>query len=80
MSENTTVETPESQEQVNEAEVLENVKKAHFTGWTNQYIASGKTFDEAKKSYDTNNAQAENVIDKFASIRETFFSVVEKQN
>jgi hypothetical protein len=72
-----TVETPETQE-MSETETVDRVKKAHFRGWANQFISSGKTFEDAKSSYDANNAAAEKVMTKYAGIQDTILAEVNK--
>ena len=75
-----TVENTDNNQELDEAQVLDSIKTAHFKGWTNQFIAAGKSFDEAKEAYDRNNEAADKVMEKYASIHETIKNSIEEKS
>ena len=65
-----------SEEQNNEEKEIEvRYKRAHLQGWLNQQIVGGgATSEEAKASFDKNDAKAAKYLDKLASVRETILA------
>ena len=65
----------EEQNNTEEKEIEVRYKRAHLQGWLNQQIVGGGvTAEEAKASFDKNDAKAEKYLDKLASIRETILA------
>lgn len=68
-----------SEENINseipETEILQRYKRAHLSGWlTQQIVGGGATHDEAQKSFEHNNAKADQILGKYAKIRETILA------
>ena len=68
--------TPE----MSETEILQRYKRAHLSGWlTQQIVGGGATQEEAQKSFEVNDAKANEMLDKYAKIRETILSQVDSE-
>ena len=54
-----------------EEQLTTMAKKAHLKGWLSQHVVSGKSLEEAQKSFDDNNKRAAAYNEKLANIRNT---------
>ena len=61
--------------EVSETEILQRYKRAHLSGWlTQQIVGGGATQEEAQKSFELNDSNANKVLEKYAKIRETILA------
>ena len=63
--------------EISEEEILMRYKRAHLSGWMTQQIVGGNASSEdAAESFKKNDAKADKLIQKYASIRETVLAQV----
>ena len=61
--------------EVTETEILQRYKRAHLSGWlTQQIVGGGHTQAEAQQNFEFNDNKANQMLQKYANIRETILA------